>query len=239
MINDGTAGGQIVPFKSFWNKLLREGPKFGYSSNASKTILIVKKEEDLPKAKAIFKDTGLNIVKSDGDRHLGAVLGSNEFRDSFVQKKISSLVKDVENLSEIAQEEPQIAFSAFTKGLSHRWSFVQRTIGGISKLFQPLEDAIRGQLIPAILGRQINDEERDMLALPLRYGGLGIQNPVQTSDREYDASKKITDQLAGLIYHQDQDLSKLDRGQLVKKKAELKTQKEDRFSSEKIRLEKH
>ena len=146
-------------------------------------------------------------------------------------------MKDIENLSEIAQEEPQIAFSAFTKGLSHRWSYVQRTIGGISKLFQPLEDAIRGQLIPAILGHQINDEERDMLALPLRYGGLGMQNPVQTSDREYDASKKITDQLTGLIYHQDQDLSKLDRRQLVKKK-ELKTQKEDRFSSEKIKLEK-
>ena len=147
-------------------------------------------------------------------------------------------MKDVENLSEIAQEEPQIAFSAFTKGLSHRWSYVQRTIRGISKLFQPLEDAIRGQLIPAILGRQINDEEQDMLALPLRYGGLGIQNPVQTSDRESDASKKITHQLAGLIYHHDQDLSKRDRRQLVKKKAELKAQKEDWFSSEKIRLEK-
>ena len=84
--DDGTAGGQIVPLKSFWDKLLREGPKFGYSPNASKTILIVKKEEDLPKAKALFKDTGV-IVKSDGDRHLGAVLGSNEFRDSFVQKR--------------------------------------------------------------------------------------------------------------------------------------------------------
>ena len=31
-----------------------------------------------------------------------------------------------------------------------------------------------------------------MFALPVRYGGLGIINPVESADREYDMSLKLT-----------------------------------------------
>ena len=76
-----------------------------------------------------------------------------------------------------------------------------------------------------------------MLALPLRYGGLGIQNPEKTSDREYVASKKITKQLTELIVNQDQDLSKLDKSLICKTKADLKLEKEIAFAAEKKRIE--
>ena len=60
------------------------------------------------------------------------------------------------------------------------------TIGGISKLFHylrmPLGD--NWQMIPANLWHQIIDEVQDLLVLPLWHGGLGIQNSVQTADRE-------------------------------------------------------
>ena len=48
-----------------------------------------------------------------------------------------------------------------------RWTYVQRTISGISMLFQPLEDAIsiRDKLLPAIIGREVSDIERQMLDL--------------------------------------------------------------------------
>ena len=72
-----------------------------------------------------------------------------------------------------------------------------------------------------------------MLALPLRYGGLGIQNPEKTSVREYIASKKITKQLTELIVNQDQDLSKLDKSLISKTKADLKLEKEIAFVAEK------
>ena len=90
-----------------------------------------------------------------------------------------------------------------------------RTVEGISSLFTPLEDAIRSSLIPAILGHGINDDERNILALPLRYGGIGIQNPTTTADREYAASIKITEQLTELIINQDQDLCKLNRSLII------------------------
>ena len=60
-----------------------------------------------------------------------------------------------------------------------------------------------------------------MLALPLRFGGLGIQNPTKTADSEYQASKRITSQLTELIFNQDQDLSKLDRSFIMVKQKQI------------------
>ena len=233
--DDGTGGGPILQLKKMWENVIQMGPKYGYFPKASKSILIVKGMENLPKARSVFKETGVQVT-IEGDRHLGAVIGSESFKHKFVESKITSWVKDVEELSVVAKEEPQIAYSAFTKGLSSRWCYIQRTIEGISELFKPLEDAISQSLIPAILGREVSALERDMLALPLRYGGLGIQNPEKTSVREYIASKKITNQLTALIVNQDQDLSKLDKSLISKTKADLKLEKEIAFVAEKKRI---
>ena len=234
--DDGTAGGKLLQLKKLWDTLQQLGPKYGYFPNATKTVLIVKDLVNLPAANAIFKDTGVHI-KRDGDRHLGAVIGSENYRDLYVKNKVSSWIEDVKQLAEIAKEEPQIAYSAYTKGLSHRWSFVQRTIGGISELFRPLEEAIRTILLPSIFNRPVTDLERDMVALPLRHGGLGIQNPVHTADREYEASQKITKPLANLIYNQDHDLGKLDLTAIANTKAALKAEKEKDFAAERLRIE--
>jgi len=59
-------------------------------------------------------------------------------------------VKDLQSLSKYAQDDPQAAYSAFTKGLSSRWT--QRTVPNASELLEPLENAIRDQLIPALVG---------------------------------------------------------------------------------------
>ncbi len=141
---------------------------YRYFPKASKTVLIVKKPEDLEMSKAVFAGSGVQVT-SEGERHLGAVLGSDSFKAEYVSKKVLSWVKDIKDLSDIAKEEPQIAFSAYTKGLSHRWSYLQRTVGDISELFRPLEEAIRDELIPSIIGRKVSDVERSILALPLRH----------------------------------------------------------------------
>eukprot|EP00794_Sanderia_malayensis_P020898 gene20898-22949_t len=61
-----------------------------------------------------------------------------------------------------------------------------------SELFEPLDKAISAKLIPAILGRDISDIERKLNALPLRMGGLGIRDPQETADREFQSSVAIT-----------------------------------------------
>ena len=50
-----------------------------------------------------------------------------------------------------------------------------------SELYESLENAIRDQLIPALVGREVSDAERQILALPLRHGGPGLTHPRETS----------------------------------------------------------
>ena len=153
--------------------------------------------------------------------------------------KVNKWVTDVKNLSELAKEEPQAALSAFNVGMSQRWSFVQRTVKGIASLFQPLEDAICDHLIPALIGKRVSEVQRRLLALPYRYGGLGIRNPVSTADFEYPASVKITQPLTNLIYNQDCNLSNLDEDLVKEIKAEVHLEKEKMFQEEEKEILSH
>ena len=125
------------------------------------------------------------------------------FKDLYVSQKVENWVSDVKDLAKIAIDEPQVALSAYTKSICHRWTFIQRTMPDTGNLFAPLEDSIREFLIPSIVGRQVSDLERRMIALPVRYGGLGVSNPMENADREYLASLTITKNLSDLIVRQE------------------------------------
>ena len=96
--------------KKWWDLLCEIGPKYGYFPLARKTILIVK-EKHQAKAEEIFKNTGVKI-SINGERHMGAVIGSQEFKEIYVAEKILKWIEDVEELSEIAKEEPQAAYAS-------------------------------------------------------------------------------------------------------------------------------
>ena len=106
-------------------------------------------------------------------------------------------------------------------------NLIQRTVSGTEILFEPLERKIREELIPALVGRQVSDTERRILALPYRYGGMGILSPIDTADREYHASKEITSDLADLIYQQEQNLQLLDKTKIDEKKRRIYQMKEE------------
>ena len=229
--DDSGSAGKITEMRKWWDELNREGPKYGYFPKPSKTVLIVKNPDQLQYACDVFDGTGVTIG-IEGERHLGAVVGSVEFKERYVSKKIEKWVKDVEQLAEIAKEEPQIALSAYTKALCMRWCFVQRTISGIKHLFEPLEMSIREKLLPAIVGRTISDTERKMLALPVRFGGIGIQNPVDTADIEYNTSVRITEALKRLIYNQETTLENLNQDHVKETISQTKKEKEERLNGE-------
>ena len=95
---------------------------------------------------------------------------------------------------------PHSAYSAFTHGLSSRWTFVSRTMSDIQNLLVPLEHAIHEYLLPALTGRpSCSSLERSYLALPVRLGGLGIANPTETSALAFLASVKLTAPLTSMI----------------------------------------
>ena len=127
-------------------------------------------------------------------------LGTSSFVTSYVQDRVSDWVKEVEKLSTFAVSQPHAAHSAFTHGVTSRWTFLVRTCPDVGHLLQPLEDAIRHKFIPALTGQCApNDTEHELLALPVRLGGLGIINPVQLTSFQHTSSKKVTAPLVTLI----------------------------------------
>ena len=56
--------------------------------------------------------------------------------------------------------------------------------------------------MPAITEHVTTQEERDLLELPVRLGGLGLVNPARTASQEYEASIKITGPLVRQIIKQ-------------------------------------
>jgi hypothetical protein len=200
--DDASVAGKLEYMKKWWDTLLKIGPKYGYFPNNGKTILIVKNVEGLIKANELFGDSGIEITTA-GDRHLGAVIGSDDFRKLYVKKKVEGWIKDLRVMTEIAKDEPQAAYTGFTRGLCHRWSYLQRTVPDISNCFEPLEKVIREEFIPVLVGRSISDHERCIFELPVRFGGMGVSNPVKTADNEFKNSMYVSEKLTAQIYDQD------------------------------------
>ncbi len=153
-------------------------------------------------------------------------MGQKSLGSEYVNNKVKCWVKDVEELADIAREEPQLAYACYTKGLSHRWTYVMRTIPDIQHLLVPLEAAIANILIPAIIGRAISDTEREIMELPVRYGGMGMPSPVKIAAREHASSKAITEPLVNLILKQELTLENFDRKAVETTKQLLKVEKE-------------
>ena len=95
-------------------------------------------------------------------------------------------------LEEFALSHPQACYAAYTFGLKHRWTYFLRTLPHIQELLEPLENAISKVLIPAITEHRCTRLDRDILALPVRLGGLGMTNPCLDANLEQSSSVKVT-----------------------------------------------
>ena len=113
--------------------------------------------------------------------------------------KVEDWVGEVTRLAEFARSQPQASYAAFTFGLRHRWMYFMRTLPDFGNLLQPLVRAISDVLIPLLTGRNCSEAERDLVALPVRVGGLGLINPSESVDAEYSASIRVSAPLVSKI----------------------------------------
>lgn len=144
-------------------------------------------------------------VTSDGERHLGAVISTQNFKEDYMKDRVKGCVNEIVRLHDIAKTEPQAAYAAFTHGVKHNWYYLLRTVPDIGHLLEPLESAIRRVLIPALTnGRCPNDQKRKLLELPPRLGGLGIPNPQDLAPYEFQNSLNLTATLTENITTQDE-----------------------------------
>ncbi|KAK3745771.1 hypothetical protein QZH41_004926 [Actinostola sp. cb2023] len=202
--DDASGAGSIEEIKKWWNALNVTGPDLGYFPNGKKCWLIVKPEKE-ENARDAFKETAINVT-TQGQTHLGAVVGSRSYLDEYVSKKVENWVNEITKLAEFAVSQPQACYAAFTFGLKHRWTYFLRTQPDIQDLLEPLENAISHLLIPSITEHNCSQTERDILALPVRMGGLGFTNPCQEAKQEYTASVNVTTPLVENIISQTNEL---------------------------------
>ena len=165
-----------------------------------KCWLITKPDKEVA-ARILFDGTAINVTSRD-HRHLGAALGSREYLEEYVSQKVEDWVAQVVQLAEFAKSQPQASYAAFIFGLRHTWTYFQRTLPDVDELLEPLERAVADSLIPSITNHNCSNEERNLLSLPVRFGGMGITNPKEDAASQYTSSVVSTTHLTERIVAQ-------------------------------------
>ena len=88
------------------------GHLYGYHPKPSKSWVVVK-PRFYEKAKEMFPDLQVTDM---GDKYLGFYIGREYGKDKLVEEKVQEWIKDLEQLSDIAKREPQVAYSAYMYG---------------------------------------------------------------------------------------------------------------------------
>jgi hypothetical protein len=189
--DDSSTAGSIPHICSWRDKLEDLGPAYGYLTNPNKSWLVVK-EEHLDEATRYFQDTAIKVTAAGGN-YLGSAIGSLDFVETYVRKKVMEWESELKVLTSIAKSQPQAAYSALVHGIKNKWSYLFRTTQTISHLLQPIEDILRHHVLTAITGRQaINDEERKLFSLLTKLGSLGIDILPNLADSLNSTSRSVT-----------------------------------------------
>lgn len=219
--DDAGAGGKVKALRHWWDKLNEVGPQYGYFPNASKTAIAVKPEH-LSKATEVFQDTAV-LITTEGKKYLGGAIGSDQFLEDFFTASVSNWTAEIKRLATIATSQPHAAFAALTHGLINRWTFSTRVSPFKAEHLQPLEEAIRYQLIPALTGQpQPSGKIRQLLALPARHGGMGVVNPTCLPTRNFSISETICNPLVKLIGQQGGNILDARKEQRLRKNDQVR-----------------
>ena len=88
-------------------------------------------------------------ITLEGKRHLGAVIGSKEFKDQHCQEKVDNWLREMESLTEISKSQPHAAYVAFTKGFKSKFTYYSLgTIESFEEYVDPVEEVIHTSFLP-------------------------------------------------------------------------------------------
>ena len=174
LADDATAAGDLFSLRNWYKYLEEIGDLYGYYVNKSKCWLIVKSEQMAEKAKQIFGE--YVKITTHGKRHLGAVLGSENYKREYCENLVDTWLNELSNLCTIADTQPQAAYAAYTKGYRSKFTYFLRTIEGFEEFLVPVDNLINDKFLPIRFGNNYSviSKHRDLLALNTSQGGMGI-----------------------------------------------------------------
>ena len=228
LADDASSAGKLKPLYEWYQQLVEKGDGHGYYVNGGKSWLIVKSNEMKEQAKAIFGNS-VNIT-SEGKRHLGAVIGSNQYKKEYCEDMVDNWVKELTTLCEIAETQPHCAYTAYTKGYRSKFTYFLRTIENFQEYVTPVDNLLTDQFIPKLFGSNMAlDEYRDVLSLKPNDGGLGLTILSQEAEEQHESSKKITQLHVDSIVQQEDTMISHNQGggtieDLKRQNAKLKDQ---------------
>ena len=199
--DDSSGGGSIFGLVQWLRLLTKVGPAFGYFPEPDKSVLVVQPSQ-IEAAQRILKDefhADCPKVVTD-HRLLGGHLGDVAGKRRFVSEKVEKWVALIGKLADIAVDYPQAAYTAMTRSVQCEWQYVQRTVMGCGPWFEPVEQALSVRFLPALLRlERVSPEMRQLFALPVKFGGLGLPDPTRTADDAYATSCAATAHLREAI----------------------------------------
>ena len=115
-------------------------------------------------------------ITTEGQRHLGAVIASQEYKDQYCEEKVRAWKEEIERLSEIATSQPMRRILLSQKATSR------------------IQEVIEDLLLPTLFGQSepLPNEVRRLTTLATGQGGLGISDLKSEAPQQFAASRLIT-----------------------------------------------
>ena len=128
------------------------------------------RESHVTRAKEIFAGSIISDkISIDGHRRYGAALGSDSFKEEYILALVGKWKGMLQRLTQFFKSQPHAAYSAFTHGLRHKFTYFMRTME-LGNFMGPLDELISNEFIPSLFGGQISPSERKLISLPVKYG---------------------------------------------------------------------
>jgi len=188
--------GKLSSVRQWFDRLLSDGPAYGYFPEPCKTVLIVE-PSDMPEATDMFHDLGVRVVS--GSWFLGGFVGEKSLAADFVSNKVKVWYNYIQQLCDVAIVEPQASFAALARSPQFVWNHIQRVVLECGSLFAPLQHAINSIFYPALVRGGVSEQEITLFSLPTRFGGLGLANCVDSASLAFYSSREGSSLLVSAI----------------------------------------
>ncbi|EJK61421.1 hypothetical protein THAOC_18097 [Thalassiosira oceanica] len=117
--------------------------------------------------KQFLADNGLPWQTTQGKRHVGGFIGSEDALSAWIEPKVENWTFAIERAS-AAVRYPQTAYTGLARSLQCEWQYICRVVEGAERYLEPLEKAIREEFLPALLGVDKAEIGDDLLTQPDR-----------------------------------------------------------------------
>ena len=140
--------------------------------------------------KAIFCDLQVEIVFA--GHILGGCFGDRAGVQQYISCKIDMWVRCVELLAGTTRSYLQLAYAAFIHSFLCKWSYLQQVVESCDKEYCHLGDGIHQVFSPDVRGRNVVNVKHILFELPIKLGGIALNDLVKSSSFSFSTSKTAT-----------------------------------------------